>query len=411
MQEPSFSSSSIEPTESTGTVALPENFIIALEPEVFRSVALMAMRHAADPIGSRTFTVEFLPNSRLWRFEEQNVTSWYHESDVEGPESGLLTVSVYFFEAVRQNLVEDSDDFWVELLVDLTARTITYRANDCEFSASLPDQRLNPFPAVAERTSRVIVQAPHIAQIGPFLSAIPVSLPDHEDGHTSVFLPFINFTYDGVRLTISRDWSQFDGPVLTLTVPAGGDYRGTFSMLAPLVAREIYFADLYSQGPLTFEFSDTSPHVCHIATRQWGMSVVMAHQHVFEHRHKLHIALTAGIEGLLFHTDERIGWDPIVVFTAGERSVTATITEGEKNRGRYVRVNTDIVSDLPWSPELATEINAWNDQWPAIKLLHKDGVLRAIADVPVAAIPGISAVVLDLVEKAQIVDDLIAAVL
>lgn len=410
MQEPSSFSSSVDPSETSPAVALPHNFTLTLDPDELENVTSMAMRHADALMGSATFTVEFLPDARVWRFRDQNVTSWFEETNVEGPEAGLLTLPVYFFDSIRQVLVNDSESC-VELVIDSTARTITYRANECEFSASLPDQIVPAIPVAAERTSRVIVQAPHIAQIGPFLSAIPVSLPDDEDGHPSVFLPFITFTYDGVRLTITRDWSHFDGPILTLTVPAGGDYRGTFSMYAPVVTREIYLADTYAKGPLTFEFSDTSPHVCRITTRRWGMSVFMAQQHVFEYRRKLEGALSMGDAELVFEKDERLGWDPVVVITAGERVVTATITAGENNRGQYVRLSTDILTDLVWSPELAAEINAWNDQWPSIKLLHSQGILRAVADVPVAAISGISAVVVDLVEKAQIVDDLIVAVL
>jgi hypothetical protein len=66
---------------------------------------------------------------------------------------------------------------------------------------------------------------------------------------------------------------------------------------------------------------------------------------------------------------------------------------------------------LSWSTELATEINAWNNQWPSVKLVFTDGVLHAVADVPIGAIAGISESVVNLVAKAQIVDELIAAVL
>lgn len=109
--------------------------------------------------------------------------------------------------------------------------------------------------------------------------------------------------------------------------------------------------------------------------------------------------------------DERLGWDPVVVVEAGARTVTATITSIDNGRVHFIRLKTDIASDIPWTAELATEINAWNDQWPTVKLLHTDNVVQAIADVPMSALPGVADTVVDLVAKAQIVDELIAAVL
>jgi hypothetical protein len=109
--------------------------------------------------------------------------------------------------------------------------------------------------------------------------------------------------------------------------------------------------------------------------------------------------------------DSRIGWDPVVVVEAGDRTITATITEASNGSTHYVRLKTDIISDIPWTSELATEINAWNDQWPTVKLLHADNVVHVVADVPMAALSDIAGTVVDLVSKAQIVDELIAAVL
>ena len=90
---------------------------------------------------------------------------------------------------------------------------------------------------------------------------------------------------------------------------------------------------------------------------------------------------------------------------------TATLTPGQNGVGHYVRLSTDIASDIPWSDALGVEVNAWNDRWPSVKLVHADGVLRAIADMPVSAMPAMADAVVDLTEKAQVVDDLIAAVL
>jgi hypothetical protein len=182
-------------------------------------------------------------------------------------------------------------------------------------------------------------------------------------------------------------------------------------MYAPVVAREIYLSDIHGTGSLVFEFFDDEPHVCKVGSTNWGFNVHLANEHVFKYRRRIEALLSGGDAELDVTRSSYFGWDPVVVMKAGARTVTATITPDEKGEAKYVRLNTDIISDLSWSTQLATEINAWNDQWPAVKLFFTDGVVHAVADVPIAAISGISESVVDLVAKAQIVDELIAAVL
>jgi hypothetical protein len=109
--------------------------------------------------------------------------------------------------------------------------------------------------------------------------------------------------------------------------------------------------------------------------------------------------------------DTRRGWNPIVVIDAGSREVTATIVPVQDQRGVYIRLETEIAADVEWTTELATEINSWNDQWPTVKLVFVNNAVRAIADLPAAGLDGLADAVVDLVAKAQIVDDLIGAVL
>ena len=389
----------------------PTKFTLFLTHEDFERIVLTAQRHASHPVGEYVCTVECGPLHHTWFFREQNITSWFlTTTNDDEPTSGFLNIPAYFLEAIH-HIVTHEEEQDVELHINRDDNTITYSAKQSHFSASLPAQPHRSPQVKPERSSRVHVNTEHFAQAGPFLSAIPIDIPEDEDGHPAVFQPFITFSYDGTDLIVSRDWTSLGGPVLTMRLQAGGDYRGSFSMFAPAVAREFFLADSYGSGALVFEFSEEEPHVCRLTNTTWGIDIQLANEHVLRYRRRLESALAAGDTELNVKRDSRIGWDPVVVVEAGERIVTATITEASNGSTHYVRLQTDIASDIPWAPELATEINAWNDQWSTVKLLHTDATLHVVADVPMASLSEISGTVVDLVAKAQIVDELIGAVL
>ena len=374
---------------------------------------MAAVRHAHDSIADSTFTVQFTPTHCMWWFRRQNIHTYISTEDdsEERPHAGVLTLPVHFFDSIRQLLLDD-EEIDVELQIDLNANTITYSSHDCTFSSTLPQQLVTTPPALPERSTRIIVNAPQIAQIGPFLRSVPIALPEDEDGSPySGHLPFVTFTYDGVKLTVTRDWSRLDGPTLSITVPAGGDYRGSFSVFAPVFAQEIYLSDTYTQGALTFAFNDEQPNICHVSSPRFGMVVELGYEHVLQYRTRIEMALHMADAEFTVARDTRRGWNPTVVVNAGAREVTATIVPVQDQRGVYIRLDTEIAADVQWTTELAAEINSWNDQWPTVKLVFVNNAVRAIADLPAAGLDGLADAVVELVEKAQTVDDLIGAVL
>jgi hypothetical protein len=141
------------------------------------------------------------------------------------------------------------------------------------------------------------------------------------------------------------------------------------------------------------------------------MVVELGYEHVLQYRTRIEMALHMADAEFTVTRDNRRGWNPTVIIGAGSREVTATIVPAQDQRGVYIRLDTEIAADVQWSTELATEINSWNDQWPTVKLVFVNNAVRAIADLPAAGLDGIADVVVDLVAKAQIVNDLIGAVL
>lgn len=373
----------------------------------FEKINVAAVRHGVGCPPS-TFHVTVNENELIWKFSEANVVTWFTQSNMsETLFTGNLTLPVHFFEAIDHARV-DSEDTMITLDIDLDANTLAYVAPNCRISTTLPEQTDPPVVPDWTRTSRIFFNSSLIAHIASFLASDPVGTDEEDfDG----VAPFVQCSFDGNEFVLTRDWTPHGGPVLTASFEAGGNFRGSFSLFARVFSREIYLADVYATGLVAIEFNEAEPHVCRIGSSNWGLAVQLGFEHIFEYRRSLEMSLMFSDAELEVERDDRIGWDPVVVVTAGSRTVHATLTPGQNGVGHYVRLSTDIASDIPWSDALGVEVNAWNDRWPSVKLVHADGVLRAIADMPVSAMPAMADAVVDLTEKAQVVDDLIAAVL
>jgi hypothetical protein len=76
-----------------------------------------------------------------------------------------------------------------------------------------------------------------------------------------------------------------------------------------------------------------------------------------------------------------------------------------------LRASTMVLVDAPWNVEIASEINAWNNQWINVKLIHHNQSLIAVCDFPVTSIDNVSNIVRDLVTKAATVDQVIGVLL
>jgi hypothetical protein len=401
-------SSSPSSPESSST--LPRQFQINFSSYEFGQVAETAQRFA-DGCPPSCFHLCFDNESMVWVFSQANVTMTksFMFSTTDESLSGHITLPVHLFTTMELARVSgEADD--VVLAFDLDANTVTYAARKVSITTTLPVQTEPPVIPTWTRTSRVFFHGPVLAHVGAFLASNPIeNLGDDDD--VPAIAPFIEASFDGDQLTLTRDWSRHGGPVLSLAVEAGGDFRGSFSMFAEVFARELYIAGADADGLVAIEFNDQEPHICRVPFFDTTLAVNLGFEHVFEYRRTLEMALQFSDAELVVERDTRIGWDPTVVVTAGSRTVLATLTQGQNGLGHYVRLSTDIASDIPWSGTLAAEVNAWNDRWPTVKLVHIDGILRAIADMPVSAMPAMAGAVVDLVEKAQVVDDLIAAVL
>lgn len=402
---PDSSSSPVPDPLST----LPRTFQIEVTPFELTQVVEAAQRFA-DGCHPHSFHLSFEDEALVWKFSQDNITFAFSIREFEADPTlrGHVTLPVHFFTSIETARVSGESDS-VILMFDLDANTLSFVEHKARISTTLPVQTEPPTVPAWKRTSRVFFHAPVLTHLGAFLISNPIG-SDTDEEFTGV-TPFIQCSFDGDQLVFTRDWSPHGGPVLSMAVEAGGDFRGSFSMLADVFARELYIAANDSSRLVAFEFNSDEPHLLRVPLPTTTIVVNLGSQHVFEYRRALEMSLQFSDAELTVQRDSRVGWDPTVVVTAGPRTVLATLTPGQKGLGHYVRLSTDIVSDVPWSDALAGEINSWNDRWPTVKLVHVDGVLRAVADMPVSAMPAMADAVINLTERAQEVDDLIAAVL
>jgi hypothetical protein len=109
--------------------------------------------------------------------------------------------------------------------------------------------------------------------------------------------------------------------------------------------------------------------------------------------------------------DERIGWNPTIQVRVDERLVDIDIIRGLTVLDATLRASTVVLVDAPWTLEMASEVNAWNDQWAGVKLVYQDSSLYAVCDFPVSSIESVSGLVHDLAAKAVLVDQVIGVFL
>lgn len=141
----------------------------------------------------------------------------------------------------------------------------------------------------------------------------------------------------------------------------------------------------------------------------WGMRIDLGNEGVAFYRTRIEGQLL--IDDMEVELDSRIGFNPIVQVQADERLVDIAIISGATVIDTTLRASTMVLVDAPWNVEIATEINAWNNQWINVKLIHHNQSLIAVCDFPVTSIDNVSNIVRDLVTKAATVDQVIGVLL
>lgn len=363
-----------------------------------------AERFAPPPPAAYFVQIQFTPTGRRWIFKEQNVVAWIDRDGVAGPDAGLLSLPLLVLDTITS--IFDSHES-VDVHIDHDLNCVTVRDDEVEFTIDLPLQRPTVIDTDITVTSHVIIKSGDLAKIGSTLVSFPVAIPDPEELESP--LPFLDFNCDGRRMTVRRDWSQFDGPALSVTAPVLGDALGEFSAFPQVLVREFCVNQGDEDIPIMLSLSEESPNLMRVSAPDLTMRIELGHEDVFWHRG----ALVAAFEedGLEVVEDGRIGWDPTVRVVFEESVVDATITSNPGIPACHIRMSCLVVKDSPWNLDIAAEINGWNNQWGNVKLIRHSGDIIAVCDLPIPMIPAAAAVARDLDSKSSNVREVIGVFL
>jgi hypothetical protein len=139
------------------------------------------------------------------------------------------------------------------------------------------------------------------------------------------------------------------------------------------------------------------------------MRVELGNETVFEHRSSLVDTLSEN--EIDVDTDERIGWSPTINCHFDGSDVSVEIVKGLAGQPDYFRLSTVVLPDSPWNLEIASEINAWNNQWTNVKLVRHETNLVALRDVVAEELDLTPEAVVDLVKKSKVVAEVVSVFL
>lgn len=380
--------------------ALPQTFGLSLDASELVRVVEWAGRFSPSPPASFQLLCCFQAGGRRrWVVEEANVWSWLDVTDDSQPVLGAVQVPFHILKSALE--VNPSDDP-VAFLCDIAAEKITITIDGMTISCDLPALP-EVIPAFDEHfDTSMRIGCIELGVAGGALRALPITpeLVEHD-----IAWPFVTVQFESGLARFGCDGSQFDGETIEACVDANGDHEGCIKFYGPVVLREMWFATEMGGATVRFEFSERSPDVIIMRGVDWGMRVALGAEIVL--RYRVDIENTLEEAGIRVERDHRIGWNPVIVASVGERDVTIELITADRFGESHARLSTVVADEVSWNPEIASEINLWNDKWFETTLIYRRGCLVVQRDVSVHSLETLPAAVLDLVDKSLNVYDVV----
>ena len=388
---PSFHSPSL-PT-------LPSSFTFQIDRETLNEVVAMAERFAPVPRGDYSVALQFTPGSQRWIMEEHNCVATLTASGAPGPRDGAVVLPLHFLHNLSI-LFSDAGSFPIQ--IDSLKKTAQFEYGNESLSTTLPLQDFDNSRSEFVASQQVVVSPHALVRLGSVLRSCPIDFGENEEG---LPMPFTVLNITHSSLTATRNWAAFGGASTSMTIEAQGDFEGTVSYFPDPMNREMLFNEVEEDGFVTISFSTETPNIAMMTGGNWALRFDLGHEHVFHYRRLIEGQLVG--DGMNVEIDERIGWNPTVQVRVDERLVDVDIIPGLTVLDATLRASTVVLVDAPWTLEMASEVNAWNDQWASVKLVYQDSSLYAVCDFPVSSIESVSGLVRDLAAKTALVDQVI----
>lgn len=386
-------------TGATNPSGLPEKFSFSLSHDEAEAAIQLAIRYAPEPFMGYRFQLQFGESNRRWVMREQNLTGFQEFDSEGGPKQGYLTLPINVLEIAAHVFGEPFD---TTVTVDFMTGKIQLENCSVTIDVDLPVQDSSPMDVSFLPNSYITVETLPLAQLGHTHLMYPVTI-DADDLEKP--LPFLEFAFTGEMLQVSRDWTSFGGPVVSVSIPADGAAPRTFSSFPIALPRELFHSDIYGNESVKFCFSDDMPNIAFIDGIHWGVRIELGHQIVYQYRNSL--VQTLSENEIDVDTDERTAWSPIVTCHFNGADVAVEIVKGLDGQPDYFRLSTVVLPDSPWNLEIASEINGWNNQWTNVKLVRHETDLVALRDVVAEEMDLTPEAVVDLVTKSKVVAEVV----
>lgn len=393
-----------EPSPSSHSSTLPITpFSFEIDSGELKDVCAMAERYTPRVTADYSVLLHITSGRHRWNMREDNVTAWIDFITTSGEEEHLVVIPLHFLNTIGYMYPEL---FTYVIEFDPTRNTLTFTAGSDVMCVTVPSKHLESVNLQSISSSHIEFESSDLARFGNSLLVHPTDTEENED---SLPYPFLRLNVSHSSVHGTRNWAAFDGPIIEHTVKAVSTFEGVVEMYAYPICREMAFLRNIPSCTVSLAFSASSPEVAMMTADNWGMRIDLGNEGVAFYRTRIEGQLL--IDDMEVELDSRIGFNPIVQVQADERLVDIAIISGATVIDTTLRASTMVLVDAPWNVEIATEINAWNNQWINVKLIHHNQSLIAVCDFPVTSIDNVSNIVRDLVTKAATVDQVIGVLL
>jgi len=393
-----------EPSPSSHSSTVPAHpFSFEIDSGELKDVCAMADRFAPTVHADYSMLLHITSGKHRWNMREDNVTAWIDFLTTSGDEEHFVVVPLHFLNTIGYMYPEL---FTYVIEFDPALSTLTFTSESDVMCVTVPHKELEPVNLQSISTSHIEFDSADLARFGNSLLVHPTNTEENED---NLPYPFLRLTVCHSSVHGTRNWAAFDGPVIEHTVKATSTFEGMIEMYAYPICREMAYLRHVPSTNVSLAFSASTPEVAMMTADNWGMRIDLGTEGVAFYRTRIEGQLL--IDDMEVELDTRIGFNPIVQVQENERLVDIAIVGGATVVDTTLRASTMVLVDAPWNLDIASEINAWNNQWVNVKLIHQNQSLVAVCDFPVTSIDYVSTIVRDLVAKAATVDQVIGVLL
>lgn len=393
-----MSSSVTSPCTSPHASDLPDQFTIKFTRDELSIALRWCERFAPADGGEYVSVVELTKTKRRWTFVEEHVMGYYVNSE-SSPCIGVIPVTHTLLSVATESTQNDT------IAVEFNIVLGVYRLflDDTVIELAMPREwSLDTRFTVAKPSTLVAKPSELVAMGRALLSSHRLhAMPD--DVQTS---PFVTCDIDNGVLHAQRSWQRWGGPSMSISFPVNGVYSGSFSFPSPIVAREMYYVDLYCETSVSIDVATVGNPVVKVYGPRCGFMFITSEEYVHDVRQSILDAVT----DVSCDLDVVVGseWDSFVRVSWQLQDVLISIMPNSDKVAEYVRVSHCVADGINWNIALAEEVNSWNSALVNTKLVRDGSQLLVVTDIAVDNVSSLPAAIDDVVAKSRKVNDFIA---